>query len=125
MMDAMKKINKDKVKAALEKRRKSKGDVSRKVDVIDDDDLIERELEHGVELAAEDEKIKQDRRQSWPRPSHREDHQNTNRDNTEEGELSMDSQEYRSSEHDNRKRKDVHEHQNYDRDERDLKRLRS
>nr|CAB3488068.1 unnamed protein product [Digitaria exilis] len=124
VMDAMKKINKDKVKAALEKRRKSKGDVSRKVDVMDDDDLIERELEHGVELAAEDEKIKQERRQSWPRP-HREDHQNTNRDNTEEGELSMDSQEYRSPEHDNRKRKDPHEHRNYDREERDLKRLRS
>ncbi|WVZ86876.1 hypothetical protein U9M48_033594, partial [Paspalum notatum var. saurae] len=121
MMDAMKKINKDKVKAALEKRRKSKGDVSRKVDVMDDDDLIERELEHGVELAAEDEKIKQERRQSWPRPLHREDQQNTSHDNTEEGELSMDSQEYRSPE--NRKRKDTHEHRNYDRDERDLKRL--
>lgn len=125
MIDAMKKINKDKVKAALEKRRKSKGDVSRKVDVMDDDDLIERELEHGVELAAEDEKSKQERRQSWPHPSHREDHQNTNRDNAEEGELSMDSQEYCSPEHDNRKRKDAHEHRNYDRDERDLKRLRS
>ncbi|CAN6249905.1 unnamed protein product [Urochloa humidicola] len=125
MMDAMKKINKDKVKAALEKRRKSKGDVSRKVDVMDDDDLIERELEHGVELAAEDEKIKQERRQSWPHPSHREDQQNANRDNAEEGELSMDSLEYRSPEPDNRKRKDAHEHRNYDRDERDLKRLRS
>uniref|UniRef100_A0A0D9XP90 Cyclin N-terminal domain-containing protein n=1 Tax=Leersia perrieri TaxID=77586 RepID=A0A0D9XP90_9ORYZ len=54
-MDAMKKIDKDKVKAALEKRRKSKGDVAKKVDIMDDDDLIERELEHGVELAAEDE----------------------------------------------------------------------
>ncbi|AQK45340.1 Cyclin-T1-5 [Zea mays] len=104
MMDAMKKVNKDKVKAALEKRRKSKGDFSRKVDVMDDDDLIERELEHGVELAAEDEKVKQERKQSWPHLAH---HQSTNRENTEEGELSMDSQEYRSPEHDNRKRKDV------------------
>ena len=76
MMDAMKKIDKDKVKAALEKRRKSKGDVSRKVDMMDDDDLIERELEHGVELAAEGEKVKQERRQSWSQPSaHREDQQ--------------------------------------------------
>ncbi|CAD6343485.1 unnamed protein product [Miscanthus lutarioriparius] len=125
MMDAMKKINKDKVKAALEKRRKSKGDLSRKADVMDDDDLIERELEHGVELAVEDEKIKQERRQSWPHPAHRVDHQSTNRENTEEGELFMDSQEYHSPEHDNRKRKDAHEHRNYDRDERDLKRLRS
>ncbi|KAL6843941.1 hypothetical protein ACP4OV_026512 [Aristida adscensionis] len=114
MIDAMKKINKDKVKAALEKRRKSKGDVSRKVDVMDDDDLIERELEHGVELAAEDEKIKQERR-----------HPTRMTENTEEGELSIDSQEYRSPELDNRKRKDVHEHRNYDRGERDLKRLRS
>lgn len=64
MMDATRKIDKDKVKAALEKRRKSKGDVPRKVDIMDDDDLIERELEHGVELAAEGEKIKQERRQS-------------------------------------------------------------
>ncbi|KAK3141679.1 hypothetical protein QOZ80_4BG0337010 [Eleusine coracana subsp. coracana] len=127
MMDAMKKINKDKVKAALEKRRKSKGDVSKKVDVMDDDDLIERELEHGVKLAAEDEKIKQDRRQSWPYPAHGEDHQNATRmtENTEEGELSMDSQEYHSPELDNRKRKDVHEHRSYDRGERDLKRMRT
>uniref|UniRef100_A0A0A9DM47 Uncharacterized protein n=1 Tax=Arundo donax TaxID=35708 RepID=A0A0A9DM47_ARUDO len=124
MMDAMKKIDKDKVKAALEKRRKSKGDVSRKVGVMDDDDLIERELEHGVELAAEDEKTKQERR---PHPAHREDQHNASRmtENTEEGELSMDSQEYRSPELDNRKRKDVHEHRNYDRCERDAKRLRS
>ncbi|GJM95667.1 hypothetical protein PR202_ga12437 [Eleusine coracana subsp. coracana] len=61
MMDAMNKIDKDKVKAALEKRRKSKGDVSVKANVMDDDDLLERELEHGVELAVEDEKIKQDK----------------------------------------------------------------
>ena len=31
--------------------------------MIDEDDLIERELEDGVELAAEDEKNKRDRRQ--------------------------------------------------------------
>lgn len=119
-MDAMKKIDKDKVKAALEKRRKSKGDAGRQVDVMDDDDLIERELEHGVELAAEDEK-KPDRRQSWPHPAHREDHQNTARkvENTEEGELSMDSQEYHTPDPDNRKRKDARG------SDRDLKRLRS
>uniref|UniRef100_A0A0D9XC51 Cyclin-like domain-containing protein n=1 Tax=Leersia perrieri TaxID=77586 RepID=A0A0D9XC51_9ORYZ len=126
-MDAMKKIDKDKVKAALEKRRKSKGDVAKKVDIMDDDDLIERELEHGVELAAEDEKVKHERRQSWPHSAHREDHQGATcpAENAEEGELSIDSQEYRSPELDNRKRKDMHEHRNYDRSERDLKRLRS
>uniref|UniRef100_A0ACD5UST6 Uncharacterized protein n=1 Tax=Avena sativa TaxID=4498 RepID=A0ACD5UST6_AVESA len=120
MMDAMKKIDKDKVKAALEKRRKSKGDAGRKVDVMDDDDLIERELEHGIELAAEDDK-KHDRRQSWPHPGQREDHQNTVRkvENTEEGELSMDSQEYHTPDPDNRKRKDARG------GDRDLKRMRS
>ncbi|KAJ1265370.1 hypothetical protein BS78_08G071700 [Paspalum vaginatum] len=70
-MDAMNKIDKDKVKAALEKRRKSKGDVATiphlshgNSNAMDDDDLLERELEHGVELAIEDEKIKQDKRQN-------------------------------------------------------------
>ncbi|KAM3683766.1 hypothetical protein ACJW31_12G173500 [Castanea mollissima] len=63
--EAIKMIDKDKVKAALEKRRKSRGEFTRKKDVIDEDDLIERELEDGVELAAEDEKNKRDRRQGW------------------------------------------------------------
>jgi cyclin T len=53
MMDAMNKIDKDKVKAALEKRRRLKAGVARKVDVMDDDDLLESELEHGVELEQE------------------------------------------------------------------------
>ncbi|KAM3293380.1 hypothetical protein ACQJBY_036756 [Aegilops geniculata] len=123
-MDAMKKIDKDKVKAALEKRRKSKGDAGRKVDIMDDDDLIERELEHGVEMAVKDEK-KHDRRQSWPQPPH----QNATRtaENAEEGELSMDSQEHLSTvtELDDRKRKDVYDHRSYDHGERDLKRVRS
>ncbi|KAG9447957.1 hypothetical protein H6P81_014085 [Aristolochia fimbriata] len=61
--DAMRKIDKEKVKAALEKRRKSRGgDMARKLDVMDDYDLIERELENGVEMAvAEDEKVKRER----------------------------------------------------------------
>ncbi|KAF3776723.1 Cyclin-T1-3 [Nymphaea thermarum] len=70
--EAVCKIDKDKVKAAIEKRRKSRIDVndsrpaaSKRVDVMDEDDLIEQELESGVELAAEAEKIKQERRQNW------------------------------------------------------------
>ncbi|KAJ4832083.1 Cyclin-T1-5 [Turnera subulata] len=63
--EAIKMIDKDKVKAALEKRRKSRGETTRKKDVMDEDDLIERELEVGVELAVEDEKIKRERRQGW------------------------------------------------------------
>lgn len=62
--DAIKMIDRDKVKAALEKRRKSRGEMSRKKDVMDDDDLIERELEDGIELAAEDEKNRRERGQS-------------------------------------------------------------
>ncbi|KAI7742559.1 hypothetical protein M8C21_009325 [Ambrosia artemisiifolia] len=63
--DAMKKIDKDKVRAALEKRRKERaGDVARRTDFMNDDDLIEQELEDGIELAAESEKNKQERKYS-------------------------------------------------------------
>ncbi|XP_011011211.1 PREDICTED: cyclin-T1-3-like isoform X2 [Populus euphratica] len=74
--DAIKKIDRDKVKAALEKRKKSRGDMTRKTYFLDDDDLIERELEDGIELAAESEKNKHDRRQSWSKPLDREEYEN-------------------------------------------------
>ncbi|XVF02237.1 hypothetical protein REPUB_Repub04eG0158700 [Reevesia pubescens] len=51
-----------KLKVALQKMKKSKGETMKKKDVMDEDDLIERELEDGVELAMEDEKIKRERR---------------------------------------------------------------
>ncbi|KAI7727048.1 hypothetical protein M8C21_007880, partial [Ambrosia artemisiifolia] len=61
--DAIKRLDKDKVKAALEKRRKARGgDVTRKTDLMDEDDLIERALEDGIELAAEPEK---NRKHNW------------------------------------------------------------
>ncbi|KAK4765529.1 hypothetical protein SAY86_026619 [Trapa natans] len=60
------KIDKDKVKAALEKRRKVRAETVKKKDVMDEDDLIERELEDGIELAAVDEK-RRERRLSWPK----------------------------------------------------------
>ncbi|XP_020700513.1 cyclin-T1-3 [Dendrobium catenatum] len=70
-VEAMTKIDKDKVKAALEKRRKlQRNVVSKKNVVVDDDDLIERELENGIELAAED-KIRKEERDSWPKPLRR------------------------------------------------------
>ncbi|WCJ25894.1 Cyclin family protein [Euphorbia peplus] len=72
--DAIKKIDKDKVKAAMEKRKKSRGDITRKPDFLDEDDLIERELEAGIELAAESEKNRSDRRQNQSR-SHSMDRQ--------------------------------------------------
>ncbi|XP_059666674.1 cyclin-T1-5-like isoform X2 [Cornus florida] len=74
--EVIKKIDKDKVKAALEKRRKSRGDMPRKTDLMDEDDLIERELEDGIELAAESEKVKRDRRQSLSKSSNWLDHEN-------------------------------------------------
>lgn len=72
--DAIKKIDKDKVKAALEKRKKARGgDVSRRTDFMDEDDLIERELEDGIELPGESEKSKQDRIHNWSKPSNQVD----------------------------------------------------
>lgn len=70
---AIKMIDRDKVKAALEKRRKSRGEMSRKKDVMDEDDLIERELEDGIELAAEDEKNRRERGQSWSKVDNQDD----------------------------------------------------
>ncbi|CAL0334508.1 unnamed protein product [Lupinus luteus] len=65
--DAIKMIDKDKVKAALKKRRKERGEMTLKKDVMDEDDLIEKELEDGIELAVENEKNKEGR-QSWSEP---------------------------------------------------------
>ncbi|XP_054815303.1 cyclin-T1-5-like isoform X2 [Prosopis cineraria] len=73
--EAIKKIDRDKVKAALEKRRKASGQMTKKTEFMDDDDLIERELEDGIELAPQNEKSKQDRRQSWSKSSDRSDHE--------------------------------------------------
>lgn len=48
--EAIKMIDKDKVKAAIEKRKKSRGEMTMKKDVMDEDALIEKELEEGIEL---------------------------------------------------------------------------
>ncbi|KAL2331071.1 hypothetical protein Fmac_018652 [Flemingia macrophylla] len=73
--EGIKKIDRDKVKAALEKRRKATGHITKKTDVMDDDDLIERELEDGIELAPQSEKNK-DKRQSWSKSSDRSEYEN-------------------------------------------------
>lgn len=53
------------MKAALEKTRKLRNDTAKKNEIVDDDDdLIERELESGIELN------KEDNRQCWPKPLH-------------------------------------------------------
>ncbi|ONK74510.1 uncharacterized protein A4U43_C03F7120 [Asparagus officinalis] len=109
-LDAIKKIDKDKVKAALEKRRKERSEVARKMDVMDDDDLIERELESGIELATEEDKVKQERRQSWSK--YKQEHKNQDH-GIENGELVTEKEienaeegEFHSPEPSSRKRKD-------------------
>uniref|UniRef100_A0A6N2KAF0 Uncharacterized protein n=1 Tax=Salix viminalis TaxID=40686 RepID=A0A6N2KAF0_SALVM len=67
--DAIKMIDKDK---HLRKGRNLEGRRHEKRDIMDEDDLIERELEDGVELAAEDEKVKREKRQSWSINDHAE-----------------------------------------------------
>lgn len=116
------KLDRDKLKAALEKRRKSGGDVTRKTDLMDDDDLIERELEDGIELGVVgNEKNKRDRRQNWSKPSNRPEHEESHQDdhyqkkgqtsgpdlnNVEEGEVSLlDDAGYQSPKSSSRKRK--------------------
>ncbi|KAK1355375.1 Cyclin-T1-5 like [Heracleum sosnowskyi] len=102
--DAVMKIDKDKVKAALE-RKKARGATTRRTDFIDEDDLIERELEDGIELAAESERSRSERKQNWSNNEHehhlgnRDDHGDDERekkwqsppkqvsDNVEEGEV--------------------------------------
>ncbi|CAI9763734.1 unnamed protein product [Fraxinus pennsylvanica] len=72
--DAIKKIDREKVKAALE-RRKARGDINRKTDHMDE---LERELED-VELPGEREKIKRERKHSWSKPSNKSEHGNYHR----------------------------------------------
>ncbi|CAI9786581.1 unnamed protein product [Fraxinus pennsylvanica] len=125
--DAIKKINREKVKAALE-RRKARGDITRKMDPMDE---LERELED-VELPGHSEKIKHDRKQSWFKSSKRPEHGNSHNakypdddgdlhyqalrgkpfhgGSVEEGELELfddADQGYRSPRSNNRKRKAI------------------
>uniref|UniRef100_A0A1J3IPB9 Cyclin-T1-5 n=1 Tax=Noccaea caerulescens TaxID=107243 RepID=A0A1J3IPB9_NOCCA len=74
------KLLRDKVKAKREKAKKLLGERTRKTDLMDEDDLIERELED-VELAVEDEKAKQRSVQSRPKA------ENSDTMGTEHGEI--------------------------------------
>lgn len=74
--DGSTKLDTDKYKAAIEKRRKAAGHITKKTDFMDDDDLIERELEDIEYTPPQSEKIKQDRRQSWSKLSDRSDYEN-------------------------------------------------
>ena len=66
--EAIKMMVKDKVRAALEKRKKERGQMTIKEDVMDDDDLIERALEDGIQLDVDNDKNKPERSQSWSKP---------------------------------------------------------
>ncbi|KAI3467528.1 hypothetical protein Pfo_024191 [Paulownia fortunei] len=70
--DATKKLDREKLKAAFE-RRKARGDITRKMDPMDE---LERELED-VEMPGENEKTKRERKQSWSKPSNRPEHENS------------------------------------------------
>lgn len=76
--DATKKLDKEKLKAAFE-RRKARGDITRKVDPLDE---LERELED-VEVPGESDKIKREKK---PKRS-RADYENNDLDTVEEGEV--------------------------------------
>ncbi|CAJ2659220.1 unnamed protein product [Trifolium pratense] len=75
--EAITNFDTDKYKAAIEKRRKAAGHITKKTDFMDDDDLIERELEDIDYTPHHSEKSKQDRRQSWSKLSDRSDYDNT------------------------------------------------
>ncbi|KAE8646875.1 cyclin-T1-3 [Cucumis sativus] len=82
--DVIKKIDKDKVKAALEKRRKSLGSMTQKKELMDEDDLIERELEAGVEMAVGSEKNKREQKQSWNKSSNKQEYDDLYREDDKE-----------------------------------------
>ena len=64
----------DKIKAALEKQRKTPSHIIKKQKVMDDDNLIERMVEDGVEKAARSEKNNQDEK-LCSKPSYRSDNE--------------------------------------------------
>ncbi|KAL9275771.1 Cyclin-T1-5-like protein, partial [Drosera capensis] len=69
-LDIIKTIVEDKLKELREKRKRSRGDVIKRKDNLDECDPIVKELEEGVELAAaEREKTSQEKKRSWPQAS--------------------------------------------------------
>ncbi|KAF3441202.1 hypothetical protein FNV43_RR15115 [Rhamnella rubrinervis] len=83
--EGIKKIDRDKVKAALERRRKANGDVTRRIDSMNEEDLIEKELEDGIELAPGSEKTKSERRQNWLKSSNRPENEDLHQGKHQEG----------------------------------------
>ncbi|KAL1565626.1 cyclin-T1-3-like [Salvia divinorum] len=69
--DATRKLDRERIKAAFE-RRKALGDITRKIDPVDE---LEKELED-VEVPGDSEKTKRERKQSWNKAS-RTEHDNS------------------------------------------------
>ncbi|XP_027186129.1 cyclin-T1-3-like isoform X2 [Cicer arietinum] len=80
--EAIIKIDRDKVKAALEKRKKASDRITKRTEIMDEDDLIEREIEDGIELASsqteknKQDKVQQDKVRNWSKALDRSDYEN-------------------------------------------------
>lgn len=77
--EVIKKIDRYKVKAALEKRKKAAiaaNHLTKRTELMDEDDLIERAIEDGVELASQNEKNQLDKLESWSKPLNKSDYEN-------------------------------------------------
>ncbi|KAL9237805.1 hypothetical protein vseg_012309 [Gypsophila vaccaria] len=79
-------IDTNKLKELREKRKKSRADVIRKKDSVDEFDPIVKELEEGVELAnADSEKIKLERKKNWSQLSAKLDSDSKRLENSGDG----------------------------------------
>lgn len=88
--EAIKKLDTDKLKAAVEKRRKSRMDRTRKTDFMDEDDLIEREVENGIEQEYENSYHERHQEDAGEGPQEmRGQSYASDLDNVEEGEVSV------------------------------------
>ncbi|CAK8561376.1 unnamed protein product [Lathyrus sativus] len=77
--EVIKKIDRYKVKAALEKRKQAAiaaNHITKKTELMDEDDLIERAIEDGVELASQNKKNQLDKFESLSMPLNKSDYEN-------------------------------------------------
>lgn len=89
--DAIKKLDTDKLKAAVEKRRQSRVGRTQKPDFMDEDDLIEREVENGIEREYENSNHQRHKEDAGdgPRERRRQSSHVSDLENVEEGEVSV------------------------------------
>ncbi|GAY42424.1 hypothetical protein CUMW_066760 [Citrus unshiu] len=89
--DTIKKLDTDKLKAAVEKRRQSRVGRTQKTDLMDEDDLIEREVENGIEREYENSNHQRHLEDAGdvPRERRRQSSHVSDLENVEEGEVSV------------------------------------